>query len=846
MNLPVFLTMLSNELADCGKSEVARVAAGLQLKNYLTSKDPERKYQLQQAWLGFEQPVRQHVKGMVLQTLGTEPRGHRAAAQCVAYIGSAEIPCNQWPDLIPALLYNVTNPQSTESVKEASLEAIGYICEEIDPRHLATYANEILTAIVQGMRKEEPSNLVRLAATKAMLNSLEFTKANFEKESERHFIMQVVCEATQCNVVEVQVVALQNLVKIMSLYYQYMEAYMGPALFAITLEAMKSNVDAIGLQGIEFWSTVCDEEQDLAIEVQEAMEAGRSPEQTSKFYVKGALQYLAPVLLQRLMMQDECDDEDDWNPSKAAGVCLSLMSVCCENDIVPFTMPFIKQHIVSADWKAREAAVMALGSILEGPDPSCLVSDVSQVMETLISIMHDETVQVRDSAAWTIGRVCECVPLAVLNAQFLMPLLQALVEALQEEPRVATNVCWAFSSLGEAAHDNAPMSDDEDDPSTYCLSMSFEVIVSKLIETTDRQDAGNSNLRSAAYEALMDLIKYSAKDCYPVVQKTTLHMMGKLQQVLQLDVGAADGAIRQQVADLESLLCATLQSLIRKVTSQDALSIADTVMTALLMMFTSASGQIGGVQEDAIMTVSVLVEAIKGEFVKYMDAFGPYLKMTLKNFSDHQVCIAAIGLVGDICRALQIKVLPYCDDIMQILLEILSNNAVHRSVKPHILSAIGDVALSIGPHFKKYLDIVLKILMQASQLQVDKTDFDMLDYLNELREGCLEAYTGIVQGLKGEEGQPVNSDVKLLWPHTQYIVNFIDFVCKDGDHTESIVACCSGLIGDLCTAFGKSMTQVLHGKPAIIKMIHEGKHSRNKRAKTLAVWALKELKKLES
>ncbi len=45
--------------------------------------------------------------------------------------------------------------------------------------------------------------------------------------------MQVVCEATQCNSVAIQVVALQNLVKIMSLYYQYMEAYMGPALFAV-------------------------------------------------------------------------------------------------------------------------------------------------------------------------------------------------------------------------------------------------------------------------------------------------------------------------------------------------------------------------------------------------------------------------------------------------------------------------------------------------------------------------------------------------------------------------------------------------------------------------------------
>ena len=32
---------------------------------------------------------------------------------------------------------------------------------------------------------------------------------------------------------------------------------------------MKSDVDEIALQGIEFWSTVCDEEVDLAIELSE-------------------------------------------------------------------------------------------------------------------------------------------------------------------------------------------------------------------------------------------------------------------------------------------------------------------------------------------------------------------------------------------------------------------------------------------------------------------------------------------------------------------------------------------------------------------------------------------------
>lgn len=65
--------------------------------------------------------------------------------------------------------------------------------------------------------------------------------------------MQVVCEATQSTnlkvtsldflrsrgktleiLLQIQVAALQNLVKILTLYYDYMEYYMGPALFAVS------------------------------------------------------------------------------------------------------------------------------------------------------------------------------------------------------------------------------------------------------------------------------------------------------------------------------------------------------------------------------------------------------------------------------------------------------------------------------------------------------------------------------------------------------------------------------------------------------------------------------------
>lgn len=66
---------------------------------------------------------------------------------------------------------------------------------------------------------------------------------------------------------------------------------------------MKSDTDEVALQGIEFWSNVSDEEMDLSIEATEATESGRVPARTSRFYAKGALQYLVPVLVQKLTKQ---------------------------------------------------------------------------------------------------------------------------------------------------------------------------------------------------------------------------------------------------------------------------------------------------------------------------------------------------------------------------------------------------------------------------------------------------------------------------------------------------------------------------------------------------------------
>lgn len=63
-------------------------------------------------------------------------------------------------------------------------------------------------------------------------------------------------------------------------------------------------------------------------------------------------------------------------------------------------------------------------------------------MPVLLGLMKDPSVVVRDSVAWTLSKVCEQVPEAALDGTNLDNLLKALMENLDSEPRVSTNVCW--------------------------------------------------------------------------------------------------------------------------------------------------------------------------------------------------------------------------------------------------------------------------------------------------------------------------------------------------------------------------------------------------------------------
>ena len=74
--------------------------------------------------------------------------------------------------------------------------------------------------------------------------------------------------------------------------------------------------------------------------------------------------------------------------------------------------------------------------------------------------------------------------------------------------------------------------------------------------------------------------------------------------------------------------------------------------------------------------------------------------LKLHDVQEWQVCQVSVGVLGDVCRALEEQMMPFCAELLPILLQNLQSNDVHRNVKPGILSCFGDIVLAGGDKFE--------------------------------------------------------------------------------------------------------------------------------------------------
>lgn len=854
-NFPGYMTTLAFQLAGEENNPDSRRLAGLIMKNALYSKNDQEQVHVARRWSETVDPdSKTRVRQALLMTLqSAAPEARRAAAQVVSKVAAIDLPSNEWENLIEQLLQSTLSETSKDFLREASLETLGYICEEdgfrsLPDQALVQHSNRILSAVVHGMNyagspangTAESASSVRLTATKALNNVLEFSKSQFDTDDARNVIMRTIYTAAKSDDERMRCAAFEGLVCIGENYYDKLPEYIR-SLYELTDGAIRSDVEPVALQAIEFWSSIAEEEINLMEEAETAQELGGTPERLSKKFVATALPYLTQPIFESLKKQeDDPLDDGSWNCATAAGACLELLSQAAPAQILGLVMPFVRDNINDAsNWRAREAAILAFGSVLEGPPVADVQGLVNEAVPILIQTLRtDPHIAVRDTTAWTLARAI------MIDRETTARNLPGLVDCLRstlsnsENPVLAAHICYAI-------HNTADCFSDEADNASGTLGEHVEVLLRAVLGAADREDAGEGHLRLHAYEALNTIFRSVPLDAMSFVNSCVPLLLEKLEKSIHASTQTLSRDDANEILEVQGLLCGSLTTATQRLDMQQLAPFADRMMQSYLRLF-NVGGVDRTVHEDALFAVGAIADKSGREFNRYMQHFMPVLKTalttnSLRHDEKHTIVQIAVAVVSDIARGLGPDLMQNssAEQIIYLLREALRSPVLNRAAKPPILSCLGDVAMAVKGHFDNFLNPVMECMKQAAQssvtITVDPEDYDTIDWVVSLRESIFEAYIGIINGLRDGNKQ------ELLAPYVEWLISFSEIVDREAQTNpagaESLTKAIASVLGDLVDAVPQLRNE-LRQKPWVNGLLRRGSQSNEDRIRETANWAM--------
>ena len=123
----------------------------------------------------------------------------------------------------------------------------------------------------------------------------------------------------------------------------------------------------------------------------------------------------------------------------------------------------------------------------------------------------------------------------------------------------------------------------------------------------------------------------------------------------------------------------------------------------------------------------------------------------------------ATGLLQDLATTLQDGFLRFLDRGTKLVISILEQEHFSTDVKTIGIIALGDICLMSETAFQPHLNKTMSLLVEAGKMSLsitDGSDPDQVQVLLTLRRSLVEAFLGIINGIKSpghEQSQPVNS-----------------------------------------------------------------------------------------
>ncbi|KAK2197063.1 bifunctional Armadillo-like helical/Armadillo-type fold/Importin-beta [Babesia duncani] len=790
---PDFIRALSDVIVSQQSSYNARHLAGILIKNAF--KPDSKKNDDQQVKLMSKMTAEtlNYIKLQMLTVMKTGNVTEAVLAACavVSRIAEIELAKKSWPEFFDIIMGMI---ESNEVIAcRSSFTCLNYLVEDLANSFEDTgviilskpECDRILTAVIRGVFKDDVVS--KRMALRCLQNLLMLVESNMQVESERRIIVEAICRCCDESMdPDVRTAAYDCLVQLVSEYYDIISSSLAVIVPFLWL-AIDSGQGRFAIPAFEFWNTICETE----------IQMEHDPNAKNQRLIPQVIPFLLPKILHTMTLHEFEDmDTDTWTLPMAAGLCLSLCAQCVKNDIVPLVVEFVMQNFQSPHWNRREAAVLAYGYIMEGPDSDTLKMMVYESFDNLCNVLRDTSVAVQDTAAWTIGRIASFHTDVILSHLGSLDEpesnLSKILAALFLPARVAVNVCWIFHELAENLSSS--------ERGILILDAIFPRVCDALVSRTRAPDVNQRNLFCSAYSALCSLCANVSVACKPQLFSMLEHFVSMLASLVAEDLYSLEARTQQDT------ICGVIQILLTR------LDVAPNAQGLWQILVEILSVELS---EDALLTVSALINiAGASEFTRHLPKLCEITIAGLQRPELTGSCKIAVELTSDIARVMEGLIVPHINPIMDLLIRNLADDTGPRQLKPPIVTALGDVAMAIGGHYAPYIDRTLALLFQAIAPRFESgpvDDDEWIMYINDLREGVLCAFTGIVYGLKeGGRLDALRNYVTCILGHVQDIVE-----TKPEYFSATNYRLAVALVGDLVNAFGAELSAHLRNTPIL-------------------------------
>lgn len=758
-NLGIFLTNLSKILSDESNPKGVRQLSATLIKNTILFTD---KYKGQ--WEMLDQEIKQSVKQNVLSTLASGDKDIRkAAGLAIASICKLELPLGQWQEIISTLCQTSSN--ENKFIQLASITTLGYISQEVSVKDLnESQQGEILSCFYEILSKNEDLEVQQVTIA-AMLNFIPYMKRFFENKEQRTLILSVIFKSTNSSDLKIRASSIQCILEIGRLYYDYIEENLSDFL-SVTKLHMLSDDESIAILAYEFWCSIGD------IEI--ARLDAKKTHYPCRNYCNQSYSELLSVITQHLLTVNSVTEES-WNLSKAASCLLSILSQCCEYNLIQEVINFITKNMSQHTQLAKEASILSFGAILETRHKEKMADLVISSVDNLLTFLNDKETSssLKETTSWVIEKIAEIYGEEFeKHIELFDRLLENLLLFLTQSKRKV--ICHICNSLHYFAHAFKPAEGQNSNILSKHMKNILETLL-KLAYTKGSYDQ-DDNVSMSCFYAIGSLIENSAPDTRIYIQSFFGNLIEAFKSTLDAKVFENDTMRFDYQAYIATSIEPCLISGYIDLTFDDAKEI----LYLIILTFKERRT----VYEEGLMAASSVGLAIGAGFNALVPEFGPYLIHALNSVNETSLCKTAIHSTSDLIRSIGPAFRNYLDQIIPLIIGILSNTEADKSLKPHSFNVLTDVFVVCREGAFKYFNDVMELICSALEaatfLTDDIEDFENIEYFDSLREHILECVTCIFHTVK---------DLKREDDFKRYVVGIVAFIntINQKEYSPSIV-----------------------------------------------------------